>query len=551
MELDFDALLRTFLAESEERLWAAEEAFLRLENDPHDEEALGEVFRAVHTIKGDAASLALSELATFSNGMEDLIDVVRKGDIVLDRNLVSLLLEGVDAQRAMLADAEIGVDEPKASRTELLQRLSEAVERKNRRRKGSSAGGKDEEGTGPGTLAGGLGDLQATTLRVDIEKLDQVLTLTGEIAVASGRLTQMLEADASREELLGEQTQADRLHMELQELVMGLRMVPVEATFRRHRRTVRDLSQSQGKQARLVIEAGGVELDNSVLQLLRDPLMHMVRNAVDHGIELPEERLAKGKSPVGQITLRAKHSAGTVIIELEDDGAGLDRDRILSQARQQGLLGETETPDDRDLYQLLFEPGFSTAEEVTEISGRGVGMDVVKRNIEALRGTVEIYGEVDAGAKVSIRLPLTLAIIEGLLIRVADETYIVPLDSVAESLDLPPQSASDDGRGVLQVRGRSIPYVRLRELFGIEGVPAGRENVVSVYLGSTEAGLVVDEVLGKSQAVIKPLSKVFRKLPGITGSAILGNGRVALILDVAELLQREIDRPPSQAAVGS
>ncbi|MEE8367354.1 MAG: chemotaxis protein CheA, partial [Thermoanaerobaculia bacterium] len=533
-----------------------EEALLVLESRPEDGEALGEIFRTVHTLKGDSATVGFKASAAFAHQVEDLLDILRSGEAEVTPHLVTLLLRGVDVLRDLLRRGESGGHDLTGTHQELLAQLTLEVE--------SQTGEIASDASSSDTLADALGSAtvieaevdggvgrthQAKTLRVDLDKLDQLLTMVGEVAVARGQLTQMLEDEShSTKMILETHREGDRLHMDVQELVMKLRMVPVGPSFQQYARTVRDLSLAKGKLAVLHIEGGDVEVDNSVLQLLKDPVSHMIRNALDHGIEQPAVRVKKGKPPKGTITLSARHVAGSIVIELSDDGKGLDRGKILAEARSRGLIGDQEEPSDFDLFQTVFEPGFSTAEKVTDLSGRGVGMDVVRRNIEALRGTVEIDSPPGHGTRVVIRLPLTLAIIEGLLVRAAEETFIVPLDSVVESLDLPMEARSGkDDRGVISVRGRTLPWVRLRKLFDLVGPVAPRENLVVVQLAGREAGLVVDEVFGKSQTVIKPLAKIFQKLPGISGSAILGNGRVALILDVPGLLRREVEREVTTA----
>lgn len=543
-DIDRQSLLEIFLAESQEGLTTLEEDLLKLEEDPDDGIVLAEIFRIVHTIKGDASIVGLSGLAAFAHEAENLLDSLRTGAGRADDRVIAVLLEVVDAFRRALLNAEAGIDTPYDADPELSRRLASALMKDPDAETGtgdpeSAANGQER---GWGSTAGSFGERASSTLRVGVDKLDKLLTLVGEIAVARGRVSQKLEQDdATREEILEEQRDADRLQMELQELVTKLRMVPVGPMARQYRRMIRDLSVAQGKRAQLAVEAGDVELDNSVLQLLRDPLVHMIRNAVDHGLESPSEREAAGKDPTGTIVFRAAHRAGRVQIELTDDGPGLDLEKIRSRAVALGRVSEGEEPAEEELCELLFEPGFSTKEEVSDLSGRGVGMDVVRRNVEALRGTVEIANRSEGGVRLTIGLPLTLAIIEGLLVRVGDETYVVPIDSVVESLDLPEEEEKRaGGRGVANVRDRTLPYVRLRWLFGVDGEPAERENLVVVQLASTQAGIVVDQVFGRTQTVIKPMAKPLLRLPGLSGSAILADGRVALILDVRELLQRQI-----------
>lgn len=320
---------------------------------------------------------------------------------------------------------------------------------------------------------------------------------------------------------------------------MKVRMVPLGPIFRRYLRTVRDVAAAHGKQARLVVEGEDVEVDTSVVEHIRDPLTHMIRNAIDHGIEAPDVRRRRGKDPCGCVTLRAFRDAGSIVIQVADDGAGLDRARIADRARALGTVPDLEALTDQQLHRLVLEPGFSTADAVTDLSGRGVGLDVVRRNVERLRGAVEIESRDGGGTTITLRLPLTLAIIAGFAVGVAGETYLMPLDAVVECLDLPREECPHaDGRGVLNLRGAALPYLRLREVFGLGGSPPEREQVVVVDHDGGQVGLAVDALYGESQTVIKPLGKLVRNATGFAGSAILGSGKVALILDVAALLRQ-------------
>jgi two-component system chemotaxis sensor kinase CheA len=349
-------------------------------------------------------------------------------------------------------------------------------------------------------------------------KLDRMLDLAGEIAIARGRVHQLI-AMRDHESLVYVEQQIDALQSELQELIMRARMVPVGPLFQQYARVVRDVAASHGKEARLVTLGDDVEIDTTAVEMLRDPLTHMIRNAIDHGIETTEQRLAAGKSASGRITLEARHEAASIIIRVSDDGAGLDR----------GVIG--------DRLDVIFEPGFTTSESVTDLSGRGVGMDVVRRAIEALRGTIAIDTAEGKGTTFTIRLPLTLAVIDGFGITAAGETYVVPMDHVLECVELPSGTRNGADSGVLLLRDEIIPYVRLRSLFALEGSPAARENVLIVQHDGAKAGLVVDELHGAGQAVIKPLGNYFNEVPGVAGSSILGNGRVALILDTPAILR--------------
>jgi two-component system, chemotaxis family, sensor kinase CheA len=534
MEIDRDALIRTFVAETGEHLSHMEEALVALEVVPEDAELLATVFRCVHTLKGNTSLLDLTAPEELAHVAEGLLDRVRAGSVPVTPALVTLLLSAVDALRAMVPEALAGGTGMRPSHRVVAERLRAAA-----------AGSLDASLVAPIAAAPVHADGDGHTLRVDVVKLDRMLDLTGEIAVARGRLLRTLEqmgpAGAAALEAAREM---DRLGLDLQERVMSARMVPLGPLFRRYARTVRDLAAESGRRARLVVSGLDVEVDTAVIEGLADPLTHMIRNAVDHGVETPEARSAAGKEPCGTVTLRAFHQAGSVVVQVSDDGAGLDATRILACALERGLVAPGQVPAERELHRLIFEPGFSTAETVTTVSGRGVGMDVVRRNIEALRGTITIESRPHEGTTLTIRLPLTLAIIDGLAVGVGGESYIVPVDAVVECVELPEaERALRQARGVIPLRGAVLPYVRLDSLFDIAAEPAGRAYVVVVRHGTGLAGLVVDVLYGDREAVIKPLDPVLRRLPGIAGSTILGDGRVALILDVALLLEGALAAP--------
>jgi two-component system chemotaxis sensor kinase CheA len=403
------------------------------------------------------------------------------------------------------------------------------------------------------TPSGAFERATARTLRINVEKLDRMLNLAGEIGIVQGRMRQLIENGGCRgsDQVLETLRDADRLTMELQEQVMDLRMVPIGPMFHRYARMVRDLAQKHGKLARLVVEGEEAGVDTAVIEHIRDPLTHMIRNAIDHGIEPPEVRRAAGKDSVGSISLRAFREAGTIVIQLADDGAGLNRGKIAQCARALNVSADPDKLTTQELNRLIFEPGFSTAEQVSETSGRGVGMDIVRRNIEALHGRVEIESEEGRGATVTIRLPLTLAIIEGFSVGVDSEVYVLPLDAILECVELPANGlARNDGQGVMTLRGEPLPFIRLRHLFGLESGKQ-RENVVVVGYQGGHAGIVVDTLYGEHQAVIKPLGSLFQDLPGISGSTILGDGRIALVLDVPGLYRAALMEEPLGTAASN
>jgi two-component system chemotaxis sensor kinase CheA len=378
---------------------------------------------------------------------------------------------------------------------------------------------------------------QRRTLRVEVETLDRLLDLAGEMAVGRGRLKAALdEASAVGAQSAAEiHAEADRLHADLHELVMKARMEPLGPTFRRFARAVRDLGAALGKPARLLVEGDDVEVDTKIIEHLRDPLTHLVRNALAHGIEAPDERSARGKDPRGLVRLRASREVGGIVIEVEDDGAGISKERVARRAREMGLLPEGDSLTEAALLDLVFEPGFSTAATVTEVSGRGVGLDVVRRNVEALRGSVRMTSREGQGSTFTIRLPLSISIIPGFAVVSGLETFILPLEAVMECLELPAPGLHHGGAGIVSVRGEPLPCRRIRDRFELGGGGPVREFVVVVQHDGRRLGLVVDALIGQCHTVLKPLGRLFRGIPGIAGSAILGNGRIALVLDLPSL----------------
>jgi two-component system chemotaxis sensor kinase CheA len=522
------ALLEVFIAESDEGLTAAEEALLVLERTPEDAEALASAFRAVHSLKGNSGIFDFEPMTRVAHATEDLLDRLRAGQTVVSNGIITLLLEAVDVLRGLLFDA----DRKRALLPGELQLIEHL--------RGADPLHVPAASAAQATATGRV----ARTLRIDLARLDRLLDLSGEIGIARGRVSEMLgDSTVTMRTALEAQRDADHLHLEMQELVMKLRMVPVGPTFRQFQRIVRDTARSLGKEAELRIEGVDVEVDMTVIEHLRDPLVHMIRNSVGHGIEAPAVRAAANKPAEGMLVLRSFREAGTIVIELSDDGGGIDRDRVIRKARERGLVSESANLTDAEVAELIFHPGFSTADAVTDLSGRGVGLDVVRRNIDAIHGSVSVESTPGQGTTFRVRLPLTLAIVDGLGVEVAGESFIIPMEAVVEALHLPAGAERNRATGVLAHRGESIPYIRLRERLSLSA-PAmrdtDRENVVVVRYARGRAGLVVDELHGECHTVVKPLPKSLRGIPGLSGSAILPNGRIAFIVDVPGLLQVEI-----------
>ncbi|MGZ5000709.1 MAG: chemotaxis protein CheA [Methylomonas sp.] len=375
---------------------------------------------------------------------------------------------------------------------------------------------------------------ETQSIRVDADRLDKLIDLIGELVISSA--TANLRAQQINDVALQEANAGVIGLVEaVRDSALQLRMVPIGTTFNRFQRVVRDVGKELAKDIKLVINGAETEVDKSIVEKIGDPLMHLVRNAMDHGIERPEVRAERGKPMQGTLHLNAYHSSGNIVIEVSDDGGGLNRDKILAKAIERGLVQPGDTLSDHEVYALIFEPGFSTADQISNLSGRGVGMDVVKRNINELRGVINIDSVFGQGTALRIHLPLTLAIIDGFLAGVGGSAYVVPLDRVVECVELPVDNAHD----YMELRGEVLPFIRLRQLFNKCGEPVQRQNVIVVEHMGIKAGLVVDRLMGELQTVIKPLGKLFSHVQGVSGSTILGSGEVALIIDVPAMLRSQ------------
>jgi len=383
--------------------------------------------------------------------------------------------------------------------------------------------------------------VKSSTLRVDSTKIDLLINKMGEMVIQNSKLAQMAEdrADDDLEELA---TSMTNLLEEIRDGVMNIRMVQVKDSFTKFKRIVNDTSKKLGKDINFIIEGEETELDKSVVEKLSDPLVHMLRNSIDHGVEMPEVRKANGKTPQGTVYLRAYPDSGMITIEIEDDGAGIDKNAVLSKAIKNNVVNEHDNLSDKDIYKLIFSAGLSTAQTVSDISGRGVGMDVVKKNIEDLRGIIDIDSELGLGTKFTIRLPLTLAVIDGLLVQAGDTKYIIPLDMISECIELTNEYKSDIvGANTINLRGDTLPLVDIRKIFHETIYDNIRKNVVIVNFAGKKVGLQVDELYGEQQTVIKPLGEMFKNVVELSGGAILGSGEIALIFDIPKLIEKQIN----------
>ena len=530
-----DPVVEIFFEEAAELLADYEAALLELEDAPGDVELLNRIFRAAHTIKGNAGMLGFDDVGRFTHGLESLLDALRTGRRTVTPDVIEALLVSGDVVRRMLRAVQSGGEIADAGHTlERLEHLLTAPERES-----PPDGRPPPEHTSapqPGALGGSA---PGSSVRVPIAKVDRLINLVGELVT-----TQLMVAEAvgtlpseRTAALVDAVAQMDRHARDLHEHVLAMRMIPVRSLFARFPRLLRDVAASLGKDATLDMVGEDTELDRTVIERISDPLTHLVRNAVDHGLETPEARAAAGKPAAGHVRLAAYQQGGNIYIEVTDDGRGLDRARILAKAIDLGLVNEGHVLGDEQVWSLVFHPGFSTAARVTEVSGRGVGMDVVRQNVEALGGAIAIHTEPGVGTCFRIKLPLTLAIMDGQALRVGDQQYILPLVSIRETVRPVRGSIHTIGPGaeLAIVHGDPLPIVRLHRLFG---VPAGTVDPTAGLLVVIEhdghvAALLVDELLGQQQVVIKSLEANFTKVRGIAGATILGDGRVALILDVA------------------
>ncbi len=554
-------LRQTFKDEAYELLAELEFSLLALEKAPSDQELINRVFRTMHTIKGSGATCELTEIVAFTHELETFFELVRKGKISITKEIIDLTLTARDQIKALFdahyfmgtADAkktqeivsffqqrcfqnedpaddgewvvsdekrygnlfvDSGQDTPMKPDSALTKQLITRELRKERRKSEDSA-----------------------NIRVATEKLDRLMNLVGELVTVQARLTQtaLMQQIPS---LLSIAEEVERLTGNLRDNTMSMRMLPIGTMFNRFNRLVRDLSAELGKEVKLTTAGAGTELDKTIIERLSDPLVHLIRNSIDHGIEPPEARKAAGKHAQGTVCLSAKHSGASVLIEITDDGAGLDREAIRAMAIARGLITKETELSDQEILSLVFVPGFSTTDTVTCVSGRGVGLDVVKKTLDLLRGSLEINSQRGMGTTITLTLPLTLAIIDGLLVQIHEQHYVLPLSFVKECVELIADDKKNaNNRNIANIRGEIVPYINLRERFQIDGEPPAIEQIVIAETEGCVVGFVVDRVIGGHQTVIKNLGTCYQEVEGISGATILGDGTVALILDVPKLLK--------------
>ena len=563
-------LVFEFVAEAATHLESAEAGLLKLDEDPNDAESINAVFRGFHTIKGVAGFLNLKQIGSLAHAAETLLDLARKQKLSLTGGCLDIVLESSDAMKRLIAALDAAAKNnqpvpPDASLAALLERLERAI--KDPQSVAASAAKKSSEtetatetaAATPNTTntasAASAASAPATatpvsaasgdgSVRVSTDRLDNLINMVGELVIAQSMANQdVLSAAGGDHRLTRSMQRLGKITRELQDLSMSMRMVPIQGVFQKMSRVVRDVSRKIGKQVDFSFTGGETELDRNVVEAIGDPLVHMVRNSVDHGIEPPDARIRAGKPPSGKVTLRAYHQAGNVVIEIADDGRGLNKGKILQKAIANGLVpaGQESQMSEQDVFKLIFAAGLSTADKVTDVSGRGVGMDVVRKNVEALRGRIETASVEGQGSTFTIRLPLTLAVIDGLIVRVGDQRYIIPILSVEQSIRPRAQELStvQDRGEMCLIRGAVLPLFRLHKLFNVKPKHEDPTQalIVIVEEGGRRCCLMIDELVGQQQVVIKSLSESLGQLKGVSGGAILGDGSISLILDVPGLVQ--------------
>ena len=545
---DQDDIVREFLVESYENLDQLDRDLVALEKEPRDGNRLASVFRAIHTIKGTCGFLAFPKLEAVAHAGESLLSRLRDGRLLLNAEITSGLLALVDAVRRILANIENTRAEGEGDYGPVIARLAQLLAGRPaisaQPAPPESPAPTQEEAAARDAQTGGLTD---ANIRVDVGLLDRLVNLVGELVLARN---QVLQFTATRRDPAFLQTtqRLNQITTELQEGVMKTRMQPIGNILNKFPRQVRDLAVACGKQVRLTVEGEETELDKTLLEAIKDPLIHLVRNAVDHGIEPPEERLAAGKPPEGRLALHAFHEGGQVNIEIADDGRGIDPERVRRKALERGLVPRDHAArmGERELMQLIFLPGFSTAEKVTNVSGRGVGMDVVKTNIEKIGGAVDVVSRPGQGATVKIKIPLTLAIIPALIVGGGGDRYAIPQVNLLELVRLDGEKAKRGiehihGVPVYRLRGNLLPLVFLHKELRVEPKgpsESGPVHVAVLQAGERPFGLVVEAVHDTEEIVVKPLSKHLKGIPLFAGATIMGDGRVSLILDILGLAQR-------------
>lgn len=548
---EMEELVDSFTIETEEILETVDQDLIELEHNPDDEETLNSIFRGLHTIKGTSSFLGLDLITKLSHNAEDVLNDLRKKVLTVNSEIMDVLLDAVDFLKVLMDDVrnkELVDRDIVPLVTQLMAfRGDSSPDNQSNENKGVSKSTEQKKNKDIVKKNSSKSVVDAT-IRVDVERLDSLMNLVSELVLRRNSLMQItnkLDKEAEDSEYMEELTSTaghiSYLTTELQFSVMQTRMLPIGKVFNKFSRIVRDLSRDFNKKIELTIEGAETELDKSLIEEINDPLVHLIRNAVDHGIETPEKRIAAGKDEVGKVKLYATQEGNNIIIGIEDDGNGLDANKLKAAAVKKGVItkAEAERMTEKEAFNIIFAPGFSTAEKVTNVSGRGVGMDVVKTNIAKLNGMIDIQSVLGEGTKIVIKLPLTLAIIQGLLVEVNEEVFVIPLSAVLETSRVNVEDISYmNQREAIRLRDSILPLVRLDALFGIPKINNEEESfvyVVVVGMAEHKLGLVVSKMLGQEEVVIKSLGEELGQTPGVSGATIMGDGRVRMILEIRDL----------------
>ena len=583
IQIQDESLTRDFIAEGLEYIEEIEINILNLENEPENKDFINAIFRPFHSIKGVASFLNLETIRALAHNLESLLDKARNGEISVTPPLIDVVLDGADALKSLIGqlrdvlegkpasvlDLDIPALEARIHKIELgfdtdagakkigeilvddgvisQKKLEETLSKKAEPEKKVGEALIEEGVVKPKQVSQALRKqvdqvTDMTTIRVDTVKLDDLIDMVGELVITQSMISQDLKNQVNADKgLVRNISQFFRITSALQRVSTSLRMIPIKQTFQRMSRLVRDLAKSSGKLVSVELVGEDTEIDRNMVDEIYNPLVHMIRNSVDHGLELPEDRIKAGKPERGLITLKAYHRGGNIVIEIADDGRGLNKQKIINKASKSGLIQGDENLSDQEIYKLIFMPGLSTAEKVTDVSGRGVGMDVVKRAVEKLRGKIEIESAVGEGTTFITRFPLTLAIIDGMIVKVGPESYILPTTSIRQALRPPRESYNNVvGKGeTINAMGQLMPLIRLYDVFSIEPeyINPWEAIVVVVDGESGSRCLMVDKIVGKAEVVVKSLGEGLKNIKGLAGGAILGDGRIGLIIDTEGLFE--------------
>lgn len=548
-------IVESFIVETKELLEKLDTDLLKLEKRPDDLELLNTIFRYVHTIKGTSSFIGFDQMAELTHKFEDVLNKLRKGELKVNAYIMTTMLEAFDLMKVLLSKLEVGDLNPIDIDDVLtkFERINRGGVIEVKAELKSEVVGDTINTEGEQNI---LQKVQARiidkTIRIEVERLDELMNLVGELVLGRNRLAQIVsdavekfESELIARDLIDAMFQIDHLTSELQTVVMRARMLPIAKVFNKFPRMVRDLAMEMNKDVELLIYGEETEVDKSVIEYTYDPLVHIVRNAIDHGIEPREERIELGKPEKGRIILKAEHEGNYIIITVEDDGRGIDPEKIRKKAIEKGLISEQEANSisDKDILNFIFLPGFSTASKVTNVSGRGVGLDVVKANITKLNGMIDVQSIPKQGTKFILKLPLTLAIIQGLLVNVQGEIFIIPLSSVIEVVRIPcDQIHSIKGKKIIRLRDSVLPVVYFGEIFNLNGRTNGKDQrnliyIVVLGLADKKLGLIVDGLIGQKEVVIKSLGSYLSNIKGIAGATILGDGTIRMIIDVAQIFK--------------